>query len=122
MPTPPKINKILTGLPALMLAAILFPRPVQAVTLIPLNAGMQMTCQFVNNTGGQYANSQIYDVETGKRTCLEVDLHRGLVIHLPQGEGKCTLHWADIHAGFEGVRLAEQVWKWRSRKDLLAAV
>ncbi len=69
-----------------------------------------------------YANSQIYDVETGKRTRLEVDLHRGLVIHLPQGEGKCTLHWADIHAGFEGVRLAEQVWQWRSRKDLLTPV
>lgn len=31
-----------------------------AATLIPLNAGMQMTCQFVNNTGGQYSNSQIY--------------------------------------------------------------
>ena len=35
---------------------------VHAVTLIPLNSGMQMTCQFVNNTGGQYSNSQIYVV------------------------------------------------------------
>jgi len=33
-----------------------------AVSLIPLNAGMQMTCQFVNNTGGQYSDSQIYVV------------------------------------------------------------
>src|SRR5579859_4357573 len=31
----------------------------QAVSLIPLNAGAQMTCQFVNNTG-TYSNSQIY--------------------------------------------------------------
>jgi hypothetical protein len=69
-----------------------------------------------------YANSQIYDVATGTRTRLEVDLHKGLVIHLPQGEGKCSLHWADIHAGFDGVRLAEQVWKWRSTKTLLSAV
>ena len=35
---------------------------VNAVSLIPLNSGMQMTCQFVNNTGGQYSNSQIYVV------------------------------------------------------------
>ncbi len=38
------------------------PYLVHAVTLIPLNSGMQMTCQFVNNTGGQYSNSQIYVV------------------------------------------------------------
>jgi len=29
-------------------------------SLIPLAAGRQMTCQFVNNTGGAYSNSQIY--------------------------------------------------------------
>ena len=41
------------------------PFAARAVTLIPLNAGMQMTCQFVNNTGGQYQDSQIYVVAIG---------------------------------------------------------
>jgi beta-glucanase (GH16 family) len=31
-------------------------------TLAPLQSGMQMTCQFANNTNGAYSNSQIYVV------------------------------------------------------------
>jgi len=33
--------------------------------LISLTSGMQMTCQFVNNTNGQYSNSQIYVIAIG---------------------------------------------------------
>jgi len=59
MPTSRKPRK-LPGLAVLALWAA--PLIVHAVSLIPLNSGMQMTCQFVNNTGGQYTNSQIYVV------------------------------------------------------------
>ena len=59
MPTSRKPRK-LPGLAVLALWAA--PLIVHAVSLIRLNSGMQMTCQFVNNTGGQYTNSQIYVV------------------------------------------------------------
>jgi len=36
------------------------PVNTQTDVLIPLNSGMQMTCQFINNTNGQYQNNQIY--------------------------------------------------------------
>ncbi len=36
-----------------------------AQTIIPLSSGMQMTCQFINNTNGAYADSQIYVIAIG---------------------------------------------------------
>jgi hypothetical protein len=66
-----------------------------------------------------YANSERYDPETGARSPLAVNQERGLVIHLPAGEGQCSFHWADLKAGWEGVQLAAQVWAWRARKGLL---
>ena len=66
-----------------------------------------------------YANSERYDPETGARSSLDVNQERGLVIHLPAGEGRCSFHWADLKAGWEGVQLAAQVWAWRARKGLL---
>ena len=68
-----------------------------------------------------YANSQRYNPATGERTPLDANKDRGIVIHLPAGEGKCRLHEADLRAGWEGVQLAAQVWKWRGRKGLLTA-
>jgi hypothetical protein len=67
-----------------------------------------------------YAHSQNYNPETGERTPLDVNRERGLVIHLPAGEGKCAFKWADLKAGWEGAQLAAQVWAWRARKGLLA--
>ena len=48
-------------LPGILFLLILplFPSSATSATLIPLNAGARMTCQFVNNTGS-YTNSQIY--------------------------------------------------------------
>lgn len=66
-----------------------------------------------------YANSERYNPETGERTPLGVDRARGFVIHLPAGEGVCTMHSADLRAGWDGVLLAANVWAWRSRKGLL---
>jgi len=47
-----------------------------------------------------------------------VDLERALVIHLPVGQGECTLHEVDIQAGREAIDLALAVRAWRKRKDL----
>lgn len=60
-----------------------------------------------------YAHSQSYDPETGARGPLGVDQDWALVIHLPQGEARCRLVWVDICAGWDGVRLSEQVRGWR---------
>lgn len=68
-----------------------------------------------------YANSDHYDPATGARTPLDVDKARGLVIHLPAGAGECTLHWADLDSGLEGMYLAAEVWDWRRRTGLLEA-
>lgn len=68
-----------------------------------------------------YSRSQLYSPSSGQRTPLDVDTSRGLVIHLPAGSGECSLHWADLDAGWEGVQIARQVWQWRSRSGLLDA-
>jgi len=66
-----------------------------------------------------YASSERYDHITKTRTPLDVSREKGLVIHLPAGEGTCKLLWADLKAGWEGIRLAAEVWAWRKRRGLL---
>lgn len=65
-----------------------------------------------------YAHSALYDIATGQRTPLDVDLERAVIIHLPAGSGTCQLVEVDIAAGWEAVQLATQVRAWRARKDL----
>jgi hypothetical protein len=69
-----------------------------------------------------YARSRLYDIATGQRTDLDVDLERAVIIHLPAGEGRCELVEVDITAGWEAVQLATQVRAWRARKDLASPV
>lgn len=82
-------------------------------------AGLKIAMQLA-----MYAHSQLYDVPTGARSALpDVDLERAIVIHLPAGSGKCTLHWIDIAAGWEAVQIAKQVREWRNRgRKLLTAI
>lgn len=68
-----------------------------------------------------YARSKLYEIRSGRRSNLDVHQQRGLVIHLPAGAGECTLHWADLDAGWEGAQLCRDVWQWRARKGLLDA-
>lgn len=68
-----------------------------------------------------YARAQHYHPKSFERAPLDVNTSRGLVIHLPAGSGECSLHWADLDAGWEGVEIAHQVWQWRKRKGLLDA-
>ncbi len=65
-----------------------------------------------------YARSVQYDHRTKKRTPLpDVDTSKGIVIHLPAGQGVCNLHWVDLDAGWEAVHLAKRVREHRSRKE-----
>lgn len=68
-----------------------------------------------------YANSTPYDIATGRRQPLDepVDTQRAIVIHLPAGQGKCTLHWVDIDRGWRAVETAAYVRQWRRLKDWL---
>ena len=67
-----------------------------------------------------YANAEhIYNYQTAVRTSLPtVDKDRGIVFHLPAGEGRCELHWVDLNAGLEGLDLAFTVRAWRKRNNL----
>jgi hypothetical protein len=47
-----------------------------------------------------------------------VDQQAALVMHLPVGQGRCTIYEVDICSGWEAVQLAMQVRRWRTRKDL----
>jgi hypothetical protein len=60
-----------------------------------------------------------YDPTTHELHAMpHVDQTVALVMHLPVGQGTCTIYEVDIHAGWEAVRLAMDVRAWRQRKDL----
>jgi len=71
-----------------------------------------------------YAHSLPYDTNTDTRGPAEtgLDLTRALIIHLPAGQGRCTLHWIDIEKGWELCHLAKQVWDARGVRGLLQPV
>lgn len=63
-----------------------------------------------------YARSQRYNPETGERSPLNVSLKRAYIIHLPAGEGRCSLIPCDIEAAAKGIWLAADVREWRRNK------
>jgi hypothetical protein len=70
---------------------------------------------------GVYSRGKKYDHTTGARTDLPGNPRHdwGIVIHLPAGEGRADLVWANIDAGYDAAeRLAAEVHKWRKRDDL----
>ena len=70
-----------------------------------------------------YAHSRDYDPATGTRTAQDVCEHVGLVIHLPQGTGKATVHTADLVLGWEAVALSAAVRVHRREQaDMLTQV
>lgn len=56
-----------------------------------------------------YADGEAYDLETGERTPHGATKSWGLVIHLPQGEGTCTIHVLDLNRGRKANALSAQV-------------
>src|SRR5262249_49765222 len=69
-----------------------------------------------------YAHADaIYNSDNGfRRPMPEVRQDLGLVIHLPAGNGNCTLHAVDLEQGWEAAQLAISVREWRSRKTISA--
>lgn len=55
-----------------------------------------------------YARSMLYDPATGDRTRHDASLLRGLVIHLPAGQGICTLYEVDLELGWRAVLAAKE--------------
>lgn len=54
----------------------------------------------------------------GRPNPEHVDQSAALIVHLPAGEGTCSLVEVDIKAGWEAVALATAVRDWRKRKNL----
>jgi hypothetical protein len=67
-----------------------------------------------------YARSVPYDIATDKRGTdpNPVSLNKGVIIHLPAGQGVCTLYEIDIAKGWGACLIAKQVWGWRGTKEL----
>ena len=67
-----------------------------------------------------YANAEyIYNWQTQERLPMpEIDKTRGVIIHLPAGQGKCDMYELDLVAGWEAAQMAMEVRAWRKRKDL----
>jgi predicted RecB family endonuclease len=63
-----------------------------------------------------YARSQTYDHHTKGRGDHGAEMDKGIIIHLPAGTGTCTLHWVDLLAGWEAVKVAKVVREWRSKR------
>jgi hypothetical protein len=67
-----------------------------------------------------YARSETYDVETGQRGIHGCSTIRGIVMHMPAtddpAQARCELHWIDLEAGWEAVKVARQVWDQRRLK------
>lgn len=67
-----------------------------------------------------YAHAKPYDVDTFTRGSWgDVNQERGIIVHLPAGEGKCELHFVDLVTGWQGLELAMQVRKFRDSKKTI---
>jgi hypothetical protein len=83
-----------------------------------------------------YAHSKRYDLSEGRTVAWKgrdipvgvrsewvpgerVSTEWGLIVHVPSGEGRASLHPVNLAAGWELARLAVDVREWRKRKDLI---
>lgn len=67
-----------------------------------------------------YAHAKPYDIDTTERGSWgDVNQERGIIVHLPAGEGKCELHFVDLVVGWQGLELAMQVRKFRDSKKTI---
>lgn len=71
-----------------------------------------------------YARSKPYDPfgsDKGVRSEWpeDLDLSKAILIHLPQGAGRCDLYWIDISSGWDAIQIARAVRAWRNKKGLM---
>jgi hypothetical protein len=76
------------------------------VTFAPGKIGMQLAL---------YARGLGYDwTKPLERERLSLSTHHGLLIHLPQGEGRCSIYLVDLELANAGLGLARAVREWRN--------
>lgn len=67
-----------------------------------------------------YAHGMVYDPATHQRSPLPgVSGERGLIIHVPRGEGVAALHWIELREAWQMVPLAKAARAWRTRRNLM---
>jgi hypothetical protein len=68
-----------------------------------------------------YADSLRYDVKTNERSEFDPPNYRdwAVIVHALPEEGAVSLYWCDLDAGRAGLALAQRVYEWRRRSDLL---
>lgn len=62
----------------------------------------------------KYAESKAYDPETGERTSHGANRDTGLLLHLPAGSAKATIHIVDLSIGAVGNKLSTEVRAYRN--------
>ena len=67
-----------------------------------------------------YASSELYDPATHESSRLGASKTTALLIHLPAGQARCTVHVVDLATGRRGVALSGEVRRWRSESKRLA--
>jgi hypothetical protein len=76
------------------------------ITFAPGKIGMQLAL---------YARGLGYDwTKPLDRERLSLSTHHGLLIHLPQGEGRCAIYLVDLELAGTGLSLARAVREWRN--------
>jgi len=68
-----------------------------------------------------YANSMLYDIETGERQPIaeELELRTGYIVHIPANQGRCDIYEVDLMEAMAAARLASTVKRWQKRDDLV---
>lgn len=61
-----------------------------------------------------YSGAKGYDLDTHEREDLKLDRTKGILLHLPAGEGRATVHVVDLVLGRRGNKLAAEVRTWRN--------
>lgn len=69
-----------------------------------------------------YAHSKRYDPDTGERTELhpDLDMSRGMLIHMPADGDEVTLFELDGDLGWRGAKVARLVLDWRKMRPIKA--
>lgn len=71
---------------------------------------------------GTYANSVVYNHESGSRHPHPGGMCRllGVIVHVPAGKGTASIHWLDIGAGWSMAPVCAAVREWQSERGLIA--
>lgn len=51
----------------------------------------------------------------------QVNVEWGVIVHVPAGKGRATVHPVDLSVGWELAQLSATVREWRKRKDIISA-